>query len=66
MVMPRFQKRRPWVRRHPTAHAIAAALTADPALLNLHTRRLIPDIRQQFHVGRCTARIAIAIARRTP
>ena len=52
-------------RHHPSAQAIATALTADPALLDLRTRRLVPDIRQRFHVGDCTARIAVAIARRT-
>ena len=52
-------------RFHPTAHAIAAALTADPALLNLPRWMVISDIRQRFRVGDCTARIAVAIARRT-
>lgn len=61
-----FQPRPSYGRQHPTAKAIAAALLVEPALLNLRTRRLIPDIRQRCHVGRCTARIAIALARRNP
>lgn len=61
-----FQPRPSRGRQHPTARAIADALLVEPALLNLRTRRLIPDIRQRFHVGRCTARTAIAIARRNP
>lgn len=62
--MPRFQKRRPWVRHHPTARAIAQYLT--PALLTLPRWMVIADIRQRFHVGDCTARTAVAIARRNP
>lgn len=54
-----------WQRHHPAANAIAGELLSAPALLELRTRRLERDIRDRYHVAPCTARIAVAIARRT-
>lgn len=53
-------------RNHPTAHAIAAALLTDRAVLNLPRWMVIADIRARFPVADATARTAFAIARRTP
>jgi hypothetical protein len=49
-------------RQHPTARRIAAQLPAP--LLSLRTRRLVADIRERFGCGNCTARTAVALARR--
>lgn len=65
MSTPFFKRRRAWVRHHPAANTIAAAVLTAPELLNLRTRRLVADIRERFHVGGCTARTAVAIARRS-
>lgn len=51
-----------WRRHHPTANAIAEHLCDD--LLALRTRRLQADIQAVHGVGACTARTAVAIARR--
>lgn len=56
--------RRDWTRHHPLPKRIAAALLQDAALLNLRTRRLESDIRSRFGVSTCTARTAVAIARK--
>jgi hypothetical protein len=53
-----------WHRYHPQAHRIADELLAQRDLLNLRTRRLAADIRARFGVGDCTARTAVAIARK--
>jgi hypothetical protein len=51
------------LRRHPTAHRIAADMLAC-GVMDLRTRRLQADILQRYGVGVCTARTAVAIARR--
>lgn len=51
-------------RRHPQAHRIASDLMTFRDVLNLRTRRLQRDIQQRYGVGHCTARTAIAIARK--
>lgn len=51
-------------RYHPAAHAIADALLVDPAVLRLRTRTLELDIQARYRVARCTAQMAIGIARR--
>lgn len=53
-----------WHRHHPEASRIAGELLACRAVLNLRTRRLVSDVRTRFHVARCTAVTAVAIARR--
>lgn len=53
-----------WTRHHPLAKRIAAELLGDAAILTLRTRRLERDIRAKFHVGACTARTAVGIARK--
>lgn len=53
-----------WQRHHPAAKRIAADLLAHYDVLNLRTRRLAADIRARYAVGDCTARTAVAIARR--
>ena len=45
-------------------YPIADALVADPALLAVRTRRLLPDTVARFRCRRSTAAEAIAIARR--
>lgn len=45
-------------------YRIADALAAEPALLGLRTRRLLPDTVARFRCRRTTAAEAIAIARR--
>lgn len=45
-------------------YRIADTLAADPALLALRTRRLLPDTVARFRCRRSTAAEAIAIARR--
>lgn len=54
-----------YVRRFPVAHRIAAELVKDRALLALRTRRLADDVCSVFHVSQTTARLAVAMARRT-
>lgn len=54
---------RDWKRHHPTARRIADRLLADPAILNLRTRRLEQSIREVYGVGRSTALVAVTIAR---
>jgi hypothetical protein len=51
-------------RHHPQAHRIADRLKRDRALLDLRTRRLVKDVCDVFHVKPCTARIAVALARK--
>lgn len=53
-----------WRRHHPTAKAIALDLLAAPDLLRLRAGLLVADVRDKYHVGGCTARIAVAMARR--
>jgi hypothetical protein len=53
-----------WTRHHPRANAIARDLLALPALLNLKSRRLAPDIQAKYGVGYDTAARAIGIARK--
>lgn len=57
-------RKRVRARRHPTDKRIAAALLEMPGLLELRTRRLQADIQARFNVAPCTARNAVAIARR--
>lgn len=45
-------------------HRIAAQLAADPALLQLRSRRLVPDVVEVCHCGKKTACRAVAHARR--
>lgn len=49
------------IRRHPTAHRIAAQLAAWPALANLRWSRLVADVRQRFLVGETTAAVAVRL-----
>lgn len=51
-------------RRHPTANTIALELLRHRDLLRLRSGRLVKDVCEVFHVGGCTARIAVALARR--
>jgi hypothetical protein len=51
-------------RHHPQANRIADRLKRDRALLDLRTRRLVKDVCDVFHVKPCTARTAVAIARK--
>lgn len=51
------------LRHHPTAHRIAADMLAC-GVMGLRTRRLQQDIQLRYGVGVCTARTAVAIARR--
>jgi hypothetical protein len=53
-----------WRRHHPTARRIAADMLACRDVLNLRTRRLVRDIQQRDKVAICTARTAVAIARK--
>lgn len=48
----------------PFQQRIAAQLAADPALLGLRTRRLVPDVMQRLGVSCSQARVAVAAARR--
>ena len=45
-------------------HQIANALVADPALLNIRSRLLNPDIRARYGCSYATARNALILARR--
>lgn len=54
-----------WERHHPQAHAIADAIHANSAVLNLRTRRLQRDVQARYGVCASTARAAIAIARKS-
>jgi hypothetical protein len=54
-----------WHRYHPTANRIARELLRERALLNLRTGRLVRDVMAARRVGACTARIAVALARKT-
>jgi hypothetical protein len=45
-------------------HEIATRLAADPAILGIRTRRLIPDIRMVYGCSFNTAATAVALARR--
>lgn len=53
-----------WTRHHPQANAIALELLRQRDLLGLRSGRLVKDVCEVFHVGACTARIAVALARR--
>lgn len=53
-----------WQRHHPTANAIALDLLRRRDLLRLRSGRLVKDVMAVFHVGSCTARTAVALARR--
>lgn len=53
-----------WVRHHPTANTIALELLRQRDLLRLRSGRLVKDVCDVFHVKPCTARIAVALARR--
>jgi len=55
---------RDWHRTHPRASAIALDLLKQRDLLNLRAGRLVRDVMDVFGVGGCTARIAVAMARR--
>lgn len=61
--MKSYRPLRDWKRHHPTARRIADRLLADPAILNLRTRRLEQSIRDVYGVGRSTALIAVTLAR---
>jgi len=49
---------------YPYQQRLAERLAADPALLNLRSRRLVPDVMVVTGVCRGDARIAVAAARR--
>ena len=51
-------------RQYPTAKRIASELSANRPMLALPRWRIIADIRQRFGCGDCTARTAVAMARR--
>ena len=53
-----------WHRHHPTASRIALDLLHHRALLNLRPACLVRDVMEVHHVSQCTARIAVAMARR--
>lgn len=53
-----------WTRHHPKANAIALDLLRQRDLLRLRAGRLVRDVVDVYHVGACTARIAVALARR--
>lgn len=53
------------MRRHPAANAIAHDLLRQRDLLNLRAGRLVRDVMEVRGVGLCTARIAVALARKT-
>jgi hypothetical protein len=53
-----------WTRHHPEAGRIALRLLSHRDLLNLRAGRLVRDVMDVFGVGGCTARIAVAMARR--
>lgn len=53
-----------WHRHHPLAKRIAADLLAHRDVLNLRTRCLQRDIHEKYGVGHCTARTAVAMARK--
>lgn len=49
---------------YPIVHRVAAQLAAQPDLLRLRSRRLVPDVVEVCHCGRKTACRAVALARR--
>ena len=49
---------------YPIVHRIAARLAADPALLQLRSRRLVLDVVEVCRCGKKTACRAVALARR--
>lgn len=49
---------------YPIVYRIAERLAADPALLQLRSRRLVPDVVEVCHCGKKTACRAVAHARR--
>lgn len=53
-----------WTRHHPQANTIALELLRQRDLLGLRSGRLVKDVCDVFHVGACTARIAVSLARR--
>lgn len=53
-----------WTRHHPTASAIALDLLRQRDLLGLRAGRLVRDVMEVCGVGACTARTAVAMARR--
>jgi hypothetical protein len=53
-----------WTRHHPAAIAIADDLLRCRELLNLRAGRLVRDVMSVRGVGLCTARIAVALARK--
>lgn len=53
-----------WERHHPAAKAIALELLAHRPILNLRSGLLVGDVRTRFNVGGCTARTAVAMAKR--
>jgi hypothetical protein len=55
---------RDWQRHHPTASGIALDLLRQRDLLGLRAGRLVRDVMAVRGVGACTARIAVAMARR--
>lgn len=56
--------RQVWVRHHPQANAIALELLRHRDVLRLRSGRLVSDVRARFGVGHCTARIAVALAKK--
>lgn len=55
---------RDWQRHHPVATSIALEILAERDLLRLRAGRLVRDVIEVFGVSPCTARIAVAMARR--
>lgn len=51
------------IRRQPKAEAIAEAIKANAAILNLRTPRIVRDIQERFGVHSDTALAAITLAR---
>lgn len=49
---------------YPIVHRIAGTLAAQPALLQLRSRRLVDDVREVCQCGHRTAVRAVAQARR--
>lgn len=55
---------RDWQRHYPTATSIALEILRERDLLRLRSGRLVRDVIDVFGVGACTARIAVAMARK--
>lgn len=59
-----FGSGRDWQRHHPMATSIALEILHERDLLRLRSARLVRDVMDVFGVGACTARIAVAMARK--